>query len=100
MAERKGGDFRRWLRSAERFSEWAIAVALRCLKTASSRVMASLRSVTRCDHLRAGRLAVLRCAVLRRAVLVLVAEAAMVVSISVLTHQCALRRSVASPAAL
>jgi hypothetical protein len=61
--------------------------------------MASLRSVTRADHLRLEWLvllrAPLRCGDLRRAVLSL-AEAAMAISISVLPNQCLHHRRVAS----
>ena len=60
IAERYGLDLRRWLRSAERFSDLAIAVGL-WVKTLSCRVIASLLSVTRADHLRP----VLRCVVFR-----------------------------------
>jgi len=51
IADRYGLDFRRWLRSAERFSDLAMAAGL-WVKTLSLRVIASLVSVTRADHLR------------------------------------------------
>jgi len=43
---------RRWLCSADRFNEAAIRLALRDLKTSSSRSSASLVSVTFADHFR------------------------------------------------
>jgi len=56
MAERKGGDFRLELRSAERFNERATAAPLLSLKTPFWRSMASLVFMTRADHfLEAGR---------------------------------------------
>jgi hypothetical protein len=52
IAERKGSDFRRSLRSAERLSDWATALGLRFLNTPCSRSSASLFAVTRFDHRR------------------------------------------------
>jgi hypothetical protein len=53
MAERKGPDLRRWLFSAERFNDCAIARG-DFLNTDFSKVIASLVSVTLADHLLAG----------------------------------------------
>src|SRR5215208_4111427 len=52
IADRLGSDFRRRLRSAERFKEAAIAFGLFSLNTPCSRSSASLRSVPRRDHFR------------------------------------------------
>src|SRR5262245_40442658 len=52
-AERKGSALRRLLRSADRFSEAAIALGSRLVNTPSSSVSASLCSVTACDQRRA-----------------------------------------------
>src|SRR4029077_19713061 len=51
-AERKGSALRRLLRSADRFSEAAIALGSLLVNTPSSSVSASLCSVTTCDHRR------------------------------------------------
>src|ERR1700710_2636028 len=59
MAERYGSLLRRWLRSAERFRDRAIAFGLSSLKTLCLRSNASLVAVTRPDHLRSGRFALL-----------------------------------------
>jgi hypothetical protein len=53
MAERKGPDFRRWLFSAERFNDSAIARG-DFLNTDFCEVIASLVSVTLADHFLAG----------------------------------------------
>jgi hypothetical protein len=50
MADRYGDDLRRLLRSADRFSDVAMARGVRFLKTAFSRSSASLVSVTRPDQ--------------------------------------------------
>src|SRR5438045_3260098 len=50
MAERYGSLFRRWLRSADRLSDRAIARGESFVNTRRSRSKASLRSVTRCDQ--------------------------------------------------
>ena len=60
MAERNGLDLRRWLRSADRFTDWAMSLGLADLKISDSRSIASLVSVTFADHLRVLGAAVLR----------------------------------------
>src|SRR5262245_16348792 len=67
-AERKGSALRRLLRSADRFSEAAIALGSRLVNTPSSSVSASLCSVTACDQRRAllPRLLAFRALPLRR----------------------------------
>ncbi len=54
ISERYGVDVRRRLFSADRFNEAAMARGLRSLNTESSSVIASLVSVTRCDHFLTG----------------------------------------------
>src|SRR6516162_2134686 len=54
-ADWNGLALRRWLCSAARFNDAAIRLALRDLKTSSSRSSDSLVSVTLADHLRPGR---------------------------------------------
>jgi hypothetical protein len=51
MADLKGLDLRRRLDSADRFSDSAICRALFFLKTPLSKSSASLRCMTRADHL-------------------------------------------------
>lgn len=50
IAERNGSDLRRWLDSAERLSERAIARGLPRVNTPGSRSSASLFCITRRDH--------------------------------------------------
>jgi hypothetical protein len=52
MADRNGGALRRVLRSADRFTDSAIARGLFRLNTPGSRSIASLVSITRRDHRR------------------------------------------------